>query len=151
MRLNLTLLCAFVSFFVFACSSTSTITQLISSQPDISPKSRTLFKKADALYKEGKFLESARTGELALEASHNALHITTADAVLLEIAGLYEKGGSPSDAIRILEAVRQYAPSSPQEQLLHGQASYRLANLLYQHGQLEEARTHASEAEFFAR
>ncbi len=113
MRVNLTLLCAFVSFFVFACSSASTITQPISSQPGISPEARTLFKKADTLYKEGKFLESARTGELALEATHSTLSLTTTDTVLLEIGGLYEKGGAPTDAIRVLTILLKHSPSSP--------------------------------------
>jgi CHAT domain-containing protein len=146
MRVILTLLCAFVSFFVFACSSTSTITQPISSQPDISPEARTLFKKADALYKEGKFLESARTGERALEASHNALPVNTADTLLLETARLYKRGGASTDAIRVLKFLLQHPPSSPQEHRLHAEASYSLGGFLYENGQIDEASRHLAAA-----
>ena len=142
MRVNLTLLCAFVGFSVLACSSTSTVSKTLSSQPDISPEARKLFKEADVLYKEGKFLESARTGELALEATHGTLPLITTDTVLLEIGGLYEKGGAPTDAIRVLTILLKHSPSSPQERRLHAGASHDLAMLLYKNDQKEEAGKH---------
>ncbi|MEE9144427.1 MAG: CHAT domain-containing protein [Candidatus Binatia bacterium] len=151
MRLNRALASAITGFFLFACSSAGTAPKSLSSQPEISPEAQRLFQKANTLNQEGKFLEAARTGELALEASHNALPVGTSDAVLLEIAGLYEKGGSPTVAIRVLNTVLQHTPAAPEEKLLHGQASYRLANLLHQNGKLNEALRHATTAENLAR
>ncbi len=152
MRLGLAFLILSLSLFLFACSSGGPAPKSLSSQPEISPEARNLFQKADSLHKEGKFIESARTGELALEASHNSLPTSTSDTVRLEIAGLYEKGGSPNDAIRVLKVFLKHFPSSSPEQLIHARGLYYLGRLLYFHaGQLDQAGRHLAVAEDLAR
>jgi len=127
---------------LFACASVDNVAQRLSVQPEISPEARQLFRKADALHRQGKFIESARTGELALEATHGTLPLITTDTVLLEIGGLYEKGGAPTDAIRVLTILLKHSPSSPQERRLHAGASHDLAMLLYKNDQKEKAGKH---------
>lgn len=141
MRLNLALVAISISLSLFSCSS----------GPQISPEARRLLQKAKTLLQEGKFAEAARTGELALETNRMPLPIDTADGIGLEIADLYDRGGSPNDAILILTALLQHLPSSPHEQLLHARASHGLAKLIYRNGQREEARRHAAMAEELAR
>lgn len=152
MKLNRSLASAITGFFLFACSSAGTAPTSLPSQPKISPEAQRLFQAADALQREGKLMEAAQTAELALRASQGDLPTNSADTVRLEIAGLYEKGGSSTDAIRVLKAFLIHPPSSSPEQLIHARGLYYLGRLLYfETGQLDQASRHLAVAEDLAR
>lgn len=149
MRLSFTFL--IVGFLLFSCSSPHVVSHPLSSQPQLSPEAQRLITRADSLYREGKFIEAAQTGEFALKVNQTSLPTNIVDATILQIAELYTRGDSPTDAIRVLRSLLQHPPASPEERPYHGQASYRLAMLLYKSSQLEEALIHASAAEEIAR